>query len=158
MQATKTPVLKRLYWISMVIILILFIAFIIQIRHQRNIQTAAAIQPSCDIQKDACIINLTNGPSIHINVTPKPFQKNQSITVDATISKLTPTGVSLLIMPITNASDTHIQPTPLEKRGSMEYSATVAMPNIPLSEHTWVLMLFIQTKATNYAIPFRFQA
>jgi hypothetical protein len=113
-------------------------------------------QKECKLNDSSCTVRLPHHQSLTLDVTPRPFHAKQPIVARTKMEGLDPTLVQILILPAKtdNKNSTHI--LSLQPQDTHQYIVSAKMPDITQHQQEWIMMVFIQTKDSHYAVPFRF--
>lgn len=146
---------KVFQWVGLAIILILVGNFGYQIYKKLSHKKQYVTEETCDIQKQSCIVQMRNNMSVALNINPKPFHADETVSITAIIKGISPSHVSVFSFPV--GQTPQVTPTILKNVSTGQYSAQMKLPAAEKQHHKWVIMLVMQTHGQSYAVPFRFK-
>lgn len=138
----------------LIIILLLGGYYKLEIARKNNIIARVDADKSCDLQKNACRLELPNGASVSLDIHPKPIPLVQNFTVNVMLQTIEADSVSIDFKGTTmNMGPNNIT---LKKSNLGLFSGTGMLPVCIRNSMEWQADVYIQTSEGIVVAPFIF--
>lgn len=112
--------------------------------------------PKCDLQREACSVDLPSGGKVELNMGTKPVPMVKPFEVWVTTSGFAPSRVEVDFAGID--MNMGLNRPRLKSQGDGKFSAEANLPVCITGQMDWQVTVLVESGAEQIAIPFRFSA